>query len=129
MVYNLSAMTEAEAAATVCGTESSLPCVRFSRMSDGRVRTTDRRPLPRVVLTGGLLAAAAATAALSSQEDPAEWLWSRVEPMELMGEPGVLEVPVVSAPEGNIPEADSGWQDDCRPPITGKPVMPDRSAR
>ena len=101
MVYNLSAMTEAEAQATVCGSESSLPCVRFSRMSDGRVRTTDRRPLPRVVMTGGLLAAAAATAALTSQEDAGDWLWSRLSPAPIE-EPGVLEVPEVA---GSIPEA------------------------
>lgn len=155
MVYNLSAMTEAEAEATLCGSESSLPCVRFSRMSDGRVRTTDRRPLPRVVMTGGLLAAAAATAALTSQEDAGDWLWSRLgqAPME---QPGVLEVPEVA--EGSIPEAggEPVYQERrvqletlhqpeqaepqqterivaggvmYRPPVTGRMAIPDRSKR
>lgn len=124
MVYNLSAMTEAEADAVVCGsTTSSLPCVRFSRMSDGRVRTTDRAPLPRLALTGGLFAAAAATAALSSREpapeDPGAWLWSRVggdAPLEpLMGEPAEI-------PAGNIPEIGHTAQPPKEYQELGKPA-------
>ena len=56
-VYNLSAMTQAEAEAVLRAGLEAPPCVRFYRMADGRVRTTDR--LPRLALTAGLAAAAA----------------------------------------------------------------------
>jgi hypothetical protein len=77
-VYNLSEMTEAEAMGTVCG-PGDPPCVRYARMADGRVRTTDRAP--RWMLTAGLVAAAAAGAALGQEAEASRnWLWQRIHP-------------------------------------------------
>ncbi len=92
-VYNLSEMTADEAQATLCG-PGSPPCVRYARMADGRVRTTDR-VFPRVALTAGLAAAAYGAAWLANEASP--------RPLQIVPDGEVMIADDLSVPEPGDP--------------------------
>lgn len=114
-VYNLSAMTTAEAEATLCG-PGDPPCVRYMRMADGRVSTKDR-VLPRVALTAGLAAAAAGAAVI---------LGDQPEPRPACAEPASQVMTVESQAKGAlIPEVGASPPAAIRPEVetTPEPVL------
>lgn len=120
MVYNLSAMSAAEAEAILGKSEEAPPCIRFFRMSDGRVRTTDRA-MPRAALTAGLLAAA-----LVAANAPPPPLNLPIAVAVSVPEPPVQPAPVTLAGEGadRIGEIAGAIPEVAAPPVAPAPVAP-----